>query len=352
MKTIVFVTSAMGRGGAERVISILAEHYRKKGYKVYIVMLWHNIVGYELHSDIEIVDMSLEGGITLKNLPKQIKNLKKFLKELKPQVVLSFIYINNVVTYFATKRLNLRFIPSERNDPSLEKRNFLLRYLINKSYTKSNITIQQTERSKNYFPKKVRKNSVVIPNPISVKTVVQDKREKLVVTAGRLEPQKNHKMLINAFAKFNKIHPDFKLIIYGEGSLREELENQIQTLGLTERVLLPGNVENIHEKMSNALIFALSSDFEGLSNALLEAMMMGLTCVSTNCAGADEAIENGVNGILVPIKDEEAFSKCLCELAENEEYCLSLGEKARETSQRYSFDNVLSLWDAVVEVEE
>lgn len=350
-KSIVFVISAMARGGAERVISILANNYAKKGWDVSIIMLWHNTVGYELDEKIKIIDFSNDKKKPILRIPSLIRRLKKYAKKNKPSAVVSFIAENAIISHFALKRLGVRSIVSERNDPSVVK-NPLVKWMTKRVYAKSSVTVFQTERIKNYFPENVRKNSVIIPNPIAVKAVGTSEKVNEIVTAGRLESQKNQKMLINAFKTVHDLHPEYVLTIYGEGRLRGELEAQVEELGLKDAVSLPGNVENLHERTAKSKAFVLSSDYEGLSNALLEAMMMGLCSISTNCAGSDEAITDGENGLLVPVGDQQALEKAMLKVIEDDNLRENLEKNALLSSEKYKTENVIKLWEEVIEQGE
>ena len=348
-KKIVFVISAMSRGGAERVISILSNYYVNNGYDVSIVMLWHNMQEYELDARIKLVDLSNDKIRPMLRLPFISGKLKRYLKSEKPDAVVSFIAQNNLISYRATKKLNTRLILSERNDPSVTNGNGLLAKLLRKAYAKSSLTVLQTERAKSFFPESVQNNSVIISNPIAVKAYATDTPKKRFVTAGRLAPQKNQKMLIDSFKIVHDKHPEYTLTIYGEGKLRAELEAQVSELHLNDVIELPGNVPDIHNKISDAYAFVLSSDYEGLSNALLEAMMMGLPCLSTDCAGSDEAIQSGENGIITPRKDTEAFANAMLSLIENTDLRNSIASKAKETAEKYKTENIIAEWKKAIE---
>jgi len=304
MKSIVFITGAMTRGGAERVISLLSNQYVQLGWQVRIVMLLHNRVEYILHPNVEVINFSDDKVNVILNIPRLILKLRYYIKRNKPNVVVSFMAPICLIAGIACYHQDTRWILSERIDPSAEKRNPLFAGMLNFLYSKCDKTVLQTKRVMNYFPENIRNNSIIIPNPIQVSTMAFRKRKKRIVTAGRLMPQKNQAMLIEAFSKLHEIHSDYVLDIYGEGPLKSILQEKINTLGLSNVVRLKGNVPDIHEQIADAEMFVLPSDFEGLSNALLEAMMMGLACISTNCAGSDEVITDGQNGIpFIPIKN-------------------------------------------------
>ena len=348
-KEIAFIITSMGRGGAERVVSILSDEYVKKGWKVYIVMLWHSIVDYKLNDEISIVDLSHKCSNKMIALPIVVKRLRTFLKKTNCGVVVTFIAENSIVSHFATLGLDIKHIVAERNDPSAGNRSIFLSKAINYCFSKADINVQQTNRSARYYPEIVRKKSVVIPNPISIECKAANNSEKIIVNAGRLVSQKNHRVLIDAFKIFFDSHPDYKLYIFGDGILKEKLNNYIVDLNLSEAVCIKGNVPDLHIQISRADMFVLSSNYEGMSNALLEAMMMGLPCISTDCAGSDEIIENNINGILVPVGDKKELSNAMQSIADNRELNKRFRVNAMNTAEVYKVKNVISMWSNVIE---
>lgn len=349
MRKITFVTGAMGRGGAERVISLLSNYYTSLGWQVHIVMLLHNQVEYVLDPGVEVIDLSNDRVNAVLDMPRLIKRLRELVKAQNPNVVVAFMAQICLIAGFACRGLKTRLVLSERNDPAAISKGKLFNLLRNDVYKKCALTVMQTARAKSYFPQAVQDNSVIIPNPISVKCFAMPQRKHRIVTAGRLNAQKNQAMLIRAFATIHKTHQSYTLDIYGEGALRETLQQQIDELGLTEVVSLKGNVPNIHEEMADAEIFVLPSDFEGLSNALLEAMMMGLPCVATNCAGCDEVIRSGENGLLIPVGDQRALEKALEQLIADPELAHKLGKTAKADSAQFAVDAVIEQWRKAIE---
>ena len=179
--------------------------------------------------------------------------------------------------------------------------------------------------------------------------LAKEAKEWKIVSVGRLDAQKNQKMLIDAFAKMKEKFPNYKLYIYGEGSLRTQLSKQIKMLGLSGNVILKGNVLDIHSQIADASMFVLSSNYEGLSNALLEAMMMGLPCISTNCAGSDEVIVDGINGVLVPVGNVDALSAAMIKIADDKSFAHRIGLVARNTAEVFKTENVMEQWISVIE---
>lgn len=349
MKKIVFVTGSMGRGGAERVISLLSGHYCARGWDVSILMLLHSAVKYTLDERVKIVDLSNDKRRAVLDMPRLIREVRRYAAENRPDVMVCFMAQNCIICDLACHGLGTRMVLSERIDPASVKRNPVYRLLLERAYARSAVTVLQTQRAFRYFPERVQRNSVIIPNPISVRTQAAATSRPRIVTAGRLVRQKNHRMLIDAFAALHEKHPEYTLDIYGDGPLHGELQAQIDALRLAEAVRLPGNVPDVHEQMADAEMFVLPSDFEGLSNALLEAMMMGLPCIATSCAGCDEAIADGVNGLLIPVGDTQALTAAMLRLAEDAQARRRMGEKAREASAAYEVDAVIGQWRQAIE---
>ncbi len=348
MRKILFVTGSMVRGGAERVISLLSGRYAQLGWEVSIAMLLHDRVEYDLDSRVKVVNLSDETRSAARNTPRLLRALRKLVKTEKPDAVVAFMAPICLIAGLACKGLKTRLILSERNDPSVG-RSAPMKLLLNHLYGSCDLTVLQTKRVQNFFPEKVRRNSVIIGNPIAVKRTAAASRKKRIVTAGRLENQKNQAMLLTAFAEVAKQHPEYTLDIYGEGRLREPLQQRIGELGLAGKVTLRGNVPDIHEQMADAEIFALSSDYEGLSNALLEAMMMGLCCVATDCAGCDEVIEPGVNGLLTRVGDAKSMTDALLQAIGQPEKALAMGEAAKQTAANFAVEAVIGQWRKAIE---
>ena len=348
-KKIVFFTGSMGRGGAERVISILSEYFVCQNWDVTIVMLLHNRAdGYALNDKVKVKTFFPENSGMVKKIICDIRNIRSYIKKIKPDVLVFFMAQNTLVSGIACAGLGIRYIASERIDPAMVKRNFIYKKILNSLYRRADKVIFQTERAKNYFNKKIQNNSVIIGNPISV-DFEATRTLKKIVSAGRFTKQKNQKMLIDAFSMVVKKHPEYVLEIYGEGKERQNLEKQIHELGLENYVFLPGNKKNLHECIKDAEIFVLPSNFEGLSNALLEAMMMGFGCISTNCAGSDEVIVSGENGILVPVGNKEELEKAIINLIENEQLRIKIARNGKKSVEKFKVENIIDQWTKVIE---
>ena len=345
---LIFLGS-MGRGGAERVISLISDYFVKQNWDVTIALLLTYRVDYPLDERIKVVDLSYGGGSRIKRLPKWFFGIRKLVKEERPDTILSFAARINVIVQSACIGLGQNIVVSERNDPYMDGRGRFVDLMTTIFYPKAKAVVFQTKRAESYFSKLKLKNTTIIANPISVACERGNMCAGKIVSVGRLSPQKNQKMLIRAFSRILPQFPNAELYIYGEGELRKELTAMIVELGLNEKVHLPGNVLNLHETISDANAFVLPSDYEGLSNALCEALMMGLPVISTNCSGSDEYITNGENGILIDVGNEDELVNALTTVLQSDELAIGLGTKAKEQSIIFEKERILQAWYSLLD---
>ena len=329
---ILFCIGNLSKGGAERVVANLCNYLIKED-EVTIVTTKGKKSEYVLDERIKIDCLENEEpnkNFILKNI-ERIKKLQKIVKKEKPDIIISFLPEPSYrILFLKIFNHKLKVIVSVRNDPKVEYKSILSKCVMKILYPLANGFVFQTQEAKEYFNKNIQKKSVIIPNPIKEEFLCEPytgKREKIIITVGRLEEQKNHKMLIDAFSKLPKEFSEYKLIIYGEGSLRRDLEKKIKDLNLLEKFLLPGQVDNIKDKIYKASLFVLSSNYEGMPNALMEAMALGIPCISTDCpcGGPRFLIKDGYNGYLIPTND--IYS--LCKTMQN-----VLGKDQTEISKR------------------
>lgn len=341
---VIFIIVNMAGGGAERVISILANRFVKKGIDVSIIMTAGDIVAYELDAKVELYCAGeTTGGNMLKRL-QRIKNMREYLKKSKDAIIISFGPGTSFFAVLADMFLKHPFLISERNDPAAcphpELRNMV--------YRRADRVIYQTKKAMECFPKRLQRKGCVIPNPLKdeLPEVYIGQREKKIVAVGRLEKQKNYHMLLRAFSYFSKKHADYTLHIYGKGVLQEELVQHAQELGITQKVVWEGFRKDVLSKIRTAGIYAISSDYEGISNAMLEAMSLGLPVVATDCpiGGAAMCIKDGVNGLLVPCEDYEAMGEGFLRIAEDLEFAESIGREAIKVREDFAEETICDMW--------
>jgi glycosyltransferase involved in cell wall biosynthesis len=209
--------------------------------------------------------------------------------------------------------------------------------------------ILQTEQSKKFFPRSVRKKSVIMSNPLNPEFLNRKytgDREDVIVTVGRLDENKNQSMLIHAFSRIASEFPNMKLVIYGEGEYRTRLEELVCEKNLTDRVSLPGNISDVPGHICNARIFALTSNTEGMPNTIMEAMALGLPVVSTDCpcGGPAELIDDGSNGLLVPVGDAYSLADAFRLILTDSAFEERLRENASKITSRLAPDKVNKEW--------
>lgn len=311
-KRILFVTLSLGGGGAERVVSILSSELAERGEDVHLLLFERSAKEYALSEKVKVHEFGQPGGwCKLHRIYRRIRRMRKMIQEIAPDIILPFLAMPTAYTYLASLGLkNISFVTTVRNNPSLYPKSPLMRKLVNHITEKSDGIMLQTEEQREYFLDSLSSKIFVVPNPVKqemLDTVYHYRPEvKRIVSMGRLTKQKNHPLLIKAFAKFSAPFEDLHLVIYGEGEERENLEALVKELGLSQKVSLPGKTSQVSEVLSEADLFVLSSDYEGLPNTLIEAMAVGLPCISTACpTGPKDLIQSGQDGLLTKVGSEE-----------------------------------------------
>jgi len=355
-KTVLVMIDSLSGGGAERVATILASAL-SGDYNVALLSVKEDSPRYPIDAKVKLLLMRqiLRDGIQINNGVRKrvLKLLIRYLKKrLRVDVSISFLYEMNYLN--VSSKVSDKVVCCERNNPFKGPRDSLRVEQIKSIYEQADHVVFQTEYVRSLFSDSIKEHSSILHNPISVacerKTVVK----KRIVNLGRLVPQKNQAMLIRAFKRFHDLHPDYTLSIYGKTSgddyyLTPKLRTLVKTLNLQEAVLIEGRSWQIHQDIADAEFFVLSSDFEGYSNALLEAMTMGFPCISTDCEGSVEVVKNGVNGLLVPRGDEDALLKAMLTFAEQADFRERLGKEAKKTSERFRQERVVQEWEEMIE---
>lgn len=353
MKKIVLYIDTMNRGGAQRVMLNLAKYLAQEGIKTILVTDFstdgknqqYNVPDY---IERRYLSDSLSGNRLIKNIARIIE-LRKIIKAEKPNVILSFLGRPNITMLIATIALRVRKIVSVRNDPHREYGNSRLKQrLIGRLFNRVDGIVFQTKDAAEFFPQSVQRKSAIILNPVDIK-FFQIKRETItrnIVTVSRLERQKNHKLLITAFSRIANSIPDENLLIYGDGPLKGELEQYVESLNLKSRVIFMGNIPNIEEELTKASLFVLSSDWEGLPNALMEAMAVGVPVISTDCpcGGPRALIENEDEGILVPCGDVNAIASAMLKLMNDRKIQIKLSKNEKERAKDFYPEKIFRQW--------
>ena len=344
---IAIIANSLSLGGAERVSLILTEWMASKGMHVYLFTLNKDREeGYELNPLINRVAINRDSKLSKYQI---IKELRKNLKEYGINKIL--VMGVPLAVYAIPAKIGLRtsVIISERNDPANFKGKIATKIISRILMQLADGFVFQTEGAKQYYTKRIQAKSIVIPNPLltdELPSVFNGARAKKIVTAGRLVKQKNHRNLIKAFKEVAKIYPEYTLIIYGNGHERAELENLVCDLELKDKVLLPGATKDLFAEIIDAELFVLSSDFEGMPNALIEAMALGIPCISTDCppGGPRSLIENKKNGILVPVNDYLKLAESMKLLIKDKEIANRLSTEAVKIRTILSKDVICKKW--------
>ena len=352
MKIMFYITTIERGGGAERVICNLANQFSNAGNQCIVVTSNDSEQKYELGKNIEYIPLTdTRISSFIRRNWKLFRLLRKVVAEHKPDVLISFMAEPNFRTIPACAGTKTKTIISVRNDPNREYPSLIHKFLAKTLFRKADFTVFQTKDAQTWFPKSIIRKSAIIKNQVDYRFFDEKQIEipSNILSVGRLEPQKNHKLLIDAFSKISDKCSD-NLIIIGEGSLRAELENQIVNLGLSKRVLLPGTTDNVMKKLKSAKIFALSSDYEGLPNTLMEAMAIGLPCVSTDCpcGGPKELILNENNGLLTQVGNVDSMSAALARFLSDDALRKKCGDNAKRTAMAFYPDSIFALWDKTI----
>jgi len=352
---VCFFMYDLGSGGAERTVAYLANYAVNNGYDVDLVLYSNEPVFYQLDEKVNVVRIGNQVALAtkkknyIKKLVRYVKNynfvskaFKKYVNENKPDVVVSLLFHSILYTLKGCKK-KVPIIASERSNPKWVKSS-LLKWIRNYTFNKASGVIFQTDRASEYFSKKINKKKIVIPNAVGnpvVDEVVYDgeKTVNKIGAVGSLREQKDYPTMFKAFSIFHKKHSDYVLEVYGEGVDRKALEKQIEELGLKESILLKGNDPKALKRIIDAKCYLMTSICEGMPNSLMEAMAVGMPCVSTDCeCGPAELIDNEKNGLLVPIQDPQAIADALCKMVEDRDFAIKCGKNAALLKETNSVD--------------
>lgn len=347
------VGGSLCRGGTERVMVNLIDYLVDNGDEVSLVTLETVDNEYPLNPKVTRHNYILSDDETtssrLRNLKLRIEKLRHVWEEFKPDVILSFIGRNNFMAIASSRGLRIPVAVAVRALPELEYPG-KVSALLAKTYMRlADQLILQTKEQGNFFPKSMIDKSVILKNPVNpefLREPYAGDRDKVIVSVGRIDENKNHRLIIEAFAPIAADFPDWELCIYGEGELRQELIAYVDSLGLKDRIHLPGRCENIPDAIMKAGVFVLSSDTEGSPNALIEAMCLGIPVISTDCpcGGPRELIEHEKNGLLIPVGDRAKMQENLQKMLSDFQMRKTISDNSLPTRDIYQPDNILGEW--------
>lgn len=349
---ILFVVDSLDAGGAGRVVSRLATQMTEDGNSVSIATTSNGKIIYSLADSVQTYvicgDHAEESKPPFIKMVRKAKRIKSIVKDRNIDVVFSFLPELNIYSILAGLGQKQITIVSERNDPHVEPKHKVVRILRTLLYPFADGFVFQTDDAKAYFPKAIQKRSTVIFNPVpsNLPERYTGEQTKKFVAMGRLDKQKNYPMMIEALFRVHQVHPEYFLDIYGEGKERDRIAQLVKRLDLQDVVTLKGQSSNVLAEIRDAYGFIMSSDFEGMSNALMEALAMGLPCVSTDhpIGGAKALITSGKNGILVPVDQADQLAEAMIRLIESPDLAQSLGAEAYGIRDKLRIENIADQW--------
>lgn len=367
---LVIAFDSLTGGGAARVAAILGNAWVAKGLDVNLVIsddgsrapaYWVHEQAKIFHTGLGRDSSSLLHAVAIHT--SHIIRLRTALGSLKPDLIISFLDTLNVIVLLATRGLGIPVIVSERIDPAgwnLGRAWELLRRL---TYQWADAVVCQGERPLRYFGPRLRRKGRIIPNPVALPTaaaglradVTCPRQVRTLVAMGSLRPQKGFDVpqkgfdvLLNAFSRVIPRHREWRLVIWGDGPLRSELESQASQLGIADHITFPGVTREPFARLAEADLFVLSSRLEGFPNVLTEAMSVGLPVIATDVGAVPEIVRDGIDGVLVPPGQVEALAVAMDRLMGNSEARSCLAVRAPDVLERFSLKKVIGMWEELI----
>lgn len=338
-------------GGAERVLSILANSLVKNGHQVRFFLGFKHTPCYEIDPYVDLVFRnSIASFRNPISIYKESRCLRQEVLNFFPDVIVTFFGENAFIAHLGIhKTYKPILVYSQRSDPSISRgKKRILNWFAAKW---ADGVVLQSQAVQSFYTQSILNKSTVIINPLSIEKLPEydyNVADTTIISVGRLICGKNFLLLIDSFSKIVSRHPEYKLIIYGEGPERNTLQNKINSLGLQNKVYLPGTTSDIWGCMSKAKLFVLPSNYEGVPNVLIEAMCLGMPCISTDytpLGAVNELITQGENGIIVPRSDSEALAAAMLDILNDDAKAIRMGENARRMTQRVNVENVTKQWE-------
>ena len=353
-KVIAFYIGSLSRGGAERVMVNLSRYFCSQDYRVYLVTKTVDEPEYEVPEGVTriIADITSEeeSSSRIANLKNRIMKLRNIWKEIKPDIIVSFIRKNNLMAIASSRGMNIPVVVSIRSNPARELQGKVFKPLSLFLFRFADGIVMQTSQAKDFLPGYLQKKAVIMPNSLSeqfLSVELSDVRRKEIVTVGRIDDNKNQKMLVEAFAEIKEKFPEWSLHLYGDGDRKKKLEEQYGA----EQIVFHGQTPDVVSCIKDSSIFVLPSRQEGMPNALIEAMALRMACISTDCpcGGPADLINSGENGILIPVDDKQALKEQLARVMSNDELRRKLGENARASVEKLNPETVNGKWKEYIE---
>ena len=347
---ILFIIGNLDSGGAEKVISTLANSFSKEhSVEILMISTSEKQTFYSVNNDVSVIPLLKPN--EKYTFSKKVKLIRNQIIDSKPDVVISFLNYVIIYSWLAIKKIKNRtfkFIVSERNDPHKVPSTFFFRKIRNYIFSKADGCVFQTNDAKTYFNK--IKCSEVIPNPVFLNNEMDfdykvNDRDKNILMVGSNKKEKNRAMALKAFSSFSLACKDFRLTIVGDKLSPSDIE-LVNKLGIQDKVFASGKDDKWHDKYQSSQMFILTSNYEGMPNALLEAAALQIPCISTNCpiGGAKDILENGKKGILIPVNDEKELATQMKLLALSKEACNRFSDECVDIKKKYGVDVISKRW--------
>lgn len=353
---IAFFISSLDPGGAERVMSELANHMACKGHNVSLITLSGASSFYTLDEKVKLIQLKKEGTF-LSKLPRfwgsfvALFVMRRTFGTLKPDVIISFMDLVNMLVLISTIGMKVPVIISERMNPRFRVLPGFVKWLRLKLYPHAARLVMQTETTASYFPESFQKMITLIPN--AVKPPENPKRDHAfratkLISVGRLDAGKDHRTAIAAMSELVTIYPDLHLTIYGQGPLKADLEKQILDLNIGKHVQLAGVTQDVKSALQASDLYLFPTLFEGFPNALCEAMALGLPVIASDAPGNIDVVQDGVNGKLFKAGDKDALVLAIKSLIDDQAERERLGKEAQKLSETYSPERIFAAWEDLI----
>jgi len=359
MKICLLIPSLVA-GGAERVMTRMANHWAENSYEIHIITLDYpgSSPFYDLSPKIKLIQLGVPRQQKFFFKPffmvRQIVSVLQTVNKIQPDALIAFLDITIFISLVIKPFISAKVIVSERNNPYLNETNPVIKHINHFLYRIADQLILQTERISASFPPRLQSKITVIPNPVPKPEVEkfaysEKKAEYTIISVGRLKKQKGYDFLIKVFASLGTQAKMWSLVIVGEGEERGKLEQLCKDEQVEERVKFLGKQYKPEKILKEADVYILSSRFEGFPNSLCEAMSIGLPCIATRCLyGPEEIIEHGVNGLLIDVNSQKELRSAMNKLIDSAQLRQQLGEEAKKISGRLSLPNIMRQWEHVI----
>ena len=352
---ILFLNTNIGYGGASKMMAEVANNLCRS-HEVTLLTFRDSSLSQSLAPEINHVHNPLYSHkIKVLEMAGQIRALHKYLKRERFDLAVAFLHPSHYMLTLAAKGTKTKVLLSERGDPYSRRNGGLFVRAVEKVIQRADAYVFQSEGARDAYPKKCRKKGRVIVNALPKKELPRhcpETAEKVIVHVARMELiQKRQDVMLRAFARFLETHPDYTLRFLGDGPEEEDMKRLAEELGVAGSVEFLGACKNVPQLIVNAEMFVLTSDYEGLPNAVLEAMAVGLPCISTDCSpgGARMIIEDGQNGFIVPCGDAESLADRMSRLADDASLRKQYSERAVRSLDRFDQAAVNAEWQTFVE---